>query len=109
MQTGDTDLLMEVRQMKENEERKIYTDSGEKTVEGIPIMNTKKMPYIFKGKELYRQKFWCPFCKEWHTHGVGEGHRQAHCHPQVKNKNTKIQEYVDSPYEKTGYYLRLKT
>lgn len=35
---------------------------------------------------------WCPHCKTFHTHGIGPGHRQAHCGS-------------DSPFKKTGYYL----
>ena len=22
---------------------------------------------------------WCRYCKAWHYHGQGEGHREAHC------------------------------
>lgn len=40
-------------------------------------------------------KMWCQYCKQWHFHGKGEGHRRAHC---IK----------DTPYKKTGYILRLK-
>lgn len=36
--------------------------------------------------------FWCPYCKKWHYHGIGEGHRIAHCH--------------NSPYNKTGYIIK---
>lgn len=41
--------------------------------------------------------FWCPFCKKWHTHGIGEGHRCAHCH------------HKDSPFDKTGYIIKKMT
>jgi hypothetical protein len=40
-------------------------------------------------------KMYCEYCKAWHLHGHGEGHRVAHC--------TK-----DTPYKKTGYILKLK-
>lgn len=37
---------------------------------------------------------WCPFCRRWHHHGAGEGHRVAHCiNP-------------ESPFHKTGYILK---
>jgi len=36
---------------------------------------------------------WCPFCRKWHYHGIGEGHRSAHC-PH------------DTPFKKTGYELK---
>ena len=37
---------------------------------------------------------WCPFCKKWHNHGKGEGHRVAHCGE-------------GSPFKKTGYVLKV--
>lgn len=39
--------------------------------------------------------FWCPFCKKWHRHGIGAGHRVAHC----TNPN--------SPYSGTGYIIKM--
>ncbi len=36
--------------------------------------------------------FWCVHCREWHRHGPGAGHRQAHC-------------FRPSPYRETGYDL----
>jgi hypothetical protein len=42
-------------------------------------------------------KFYCKYCKREHKHGVGHGHRVAHC------------SNPDSPYLKTGYYLVCKT
>jgi len=38
---------------------------------------------------------WCKYCQRWHLHGRGEGHRWAHC---IK---------PGSPYQKTGYFLRV--
>jgi hypothetical protein len=40
-------------------------------------------------------KFYCEFCRKNHNHGIGEGHRIAHCH------NPK------SPFDKTGYIITL--
>lgn len=37
---------------------------------------------------------WCPLCRRWHHHGCGEGHRGAHCDPNLKNN-----------FCKTGYIL----
>lgn len=31
----------------------------------------------------FGNKFWCPFCKRWHFHGEGDGHRVAHCGPRI--------------------------
>lgn len=35
---------------------------------------------------------WCKYCEVWHEHGIGEGHREAHCHE-------------PTPYVRTGYNL----
>ena len=40
-------------------------------------------------------KFWCPFCKRFHYHGRGEGHRVSHC----KNDSK-------SPYYDSGYFIK---
>jgi hypothetical protein len=39
--------------------------------------------------------FWCPWCRRWHLHGVGEGHRAAHC--------------AKGPFVETGYILKALT
>ena len=44
-------------------------------------------------------KFWCPFCKAWHHHGVGEGHRVEHCSYQVGKTP------LPSPFKKEGYVI----
>jgi hypothetical protein len=41
-------------------------------------------------------KVWCPFCLCYHLHGRSEGHRVAHCPPEL-----------NTPFEKTGYYIAL--
>ncbi len=41
-------------------------------------------------------RFYCVFCNKYHLHGDGEGHRVAHCHN------------GDSPFDKTGYILKIK-
>jgi hypothetical protein len=35
---------------------------------------------------------WCKYCRRWHVHGPGEGHRLAHCKQRT-------------PYTATGYNL----
>ena len=37
---------------------------------------------------------WCIYCKRYHFHGHGEGHRVAHCFKE------------DSPYQRSGYTLK---
>ncbi len=39
-------------------------------------------------------KVWCPFCRRWHLHGWGFGHRSAHC------------DQIDGPFQATGYKLK---
>lgn len=39
--------------------------------------------------------FFCPYCKKNHYHGLGEGHREAHCEP-------------GSPLRETGYIIKEK-
>ena len=38
-------------------------------------------------------QFWCPFCRKFHKHGRGPGHRAAHCVG------------TSSPLNKTGYIV----
>jgi hypothetical protein len=43
-------------------------------------------------------RFWCPYCRHHHTHGVGEGGRVPHC----TDRGT------PNPYTRNGqYYLKL--
>lgn len=57
-----------------------------------------ELPAYDTGKQLV---VWCAYCRDWHSHGRGnggsdgEGHRWAHC---ISASN--------SPYDKTGYFLR---
>lgn len=44
-----------------------------------------------KGSDLL--KVWCVYCDKWHVHGMGYGHRVAHCESDA------------SPYRETGYIL----
>jgi len=39
-------------------------------------------------------KVWCPFCLVYHLHGIGEGHRAAHC-------------AILTPFREHGYYIAL--
>jgi hypothetical protein len=51
---------------------------------------------IYEDGRLTRLKFYCPYCRAWHCHGIPPGGRVAHCwNPQ-------------SPYIKTGYVLVLE-
>lgn len=58
-------------------------------MEEIPVV-FGKLRSDFKGGI----RFLCPYCKKYHLHGRGEGHRVEHC--------DRI-----TPFSKKGYYLRL--
>jgi hypothetical protein len=49
--------------------------------------------YEARVKGVTRWFVWCRYWREWHSHGPGAGHREAHCLDQ------------SSPYWKTGYNL----
>lgn len=44
----------------------------------------------------FGQRFWCEFCRRYHLHGEGGGHRAAHCSNPL------------SPFLLIGYILRMK-
>jgi len=56
----------------------------------IPVIKCLPRP-DFQGGMM----FWCPFCRKYHRHGRGDGHRAAHC------------TNPDSPYNETGYIIRM--
>lgn len=58
---------------------------------GIPIVQAEPRGDFEGGLKVY-----CDFCKTYHLHGRGEGHREAHCNDPT------------SPYRKTGYILALE-
>ena len=72
--------------MDDIEKQKIFTDSGQ-TI-NVPVINSEEI------KEFSKQRFWCQYCKTWHTHYIGTGFRSARCNS------------TESPYKATGYFLR---
>ena len=60
-------------------------------------MSEQKIPLVFaRVTATGGWSFWCPFCRTWHRHGPGAGHKVAHCTE------------PDSPFKKTGYHVRLE-
>jgi hypothetical protein len=56
--------------------------------------HTLSEPPTFKCFEKNKTwRFHCPICKTEHRHGIGPGHRVAHC--------------IKGLFKKTGYYLVL--
>ncbi len=49
--------------------------------------------YEVVAKSVRRWPVWCKHCREWHRHGPGAGHREAHCSDS------------SSPYWRLGYNL----
>ncbi|EEL38300.1 hypothetical protein bcere0020_43510 [Bacillus cereus Rock3-29] len=65
-------------------------------LKGCVEMAIKKVPSVLaiERDEKGNLSTWCQYCRKFHHHGTGEGHRDAHC----------IEE--DSPYIRTGYILK---
>ena len=51
-------------------------------------------------------RFWCPFCRKYHTHGAAAGHRVAHCGNVRMTKGGKLVPHK-SPFRESGYILKL--
>ncbi len=59
-------------------------------------MSDRNLPVVLcESVSAATWRFWCPFCRKYHTHGAGEGHRAAHCIN------------LASPFVATGYLVRL--
>lgn len=72
------------------------------------IFDGIKIPVI-RRKKGKKQTDACPFCKQSHTHGIGEGHRVAHCGDTVESQKTMDSALLsDGTYAppKRGYILR---
>jgi hypothetical protein len=57
-------------------------------------MNDPPELVAFKREDGHGLKVRCVYCRKWHIHGHGYGHRVAHC-----------LDKSGSPYLKTGYVL----
>lgn len=64
---------------------------------------------VLKGFIVGNQiKVWCPYCRDFHTHGLEDGfkamnhHRVAHCYQRFAYG--KLRECM-SPFKETGYYI----
>jgi len=76
--------------------------------DGIPILGA--VAWKFGRREVYADgtsadggwRTWCRYCKVWHHHGAGPGHRVAHCFDHDRGGKR-----IQSPYRQTGYILVL--
>ena len=55
-------------------------------------MNVPQLPAYPRTDGIPGLRVWCSWCRRWHVHGAGYGHRAAHCH-------------TASPYRDSGYTL----
>lgn len=58
---------------------------------------TADVPVVEAHRQRDQLVFHCEYCRRNHYHGLGDGHRQAHCFDAF------------SPYLQTGYVLRERT
>lgn len=55
-----------------------------------------KAPVILCENAGHQWRFYCQYCRVYHRHGAGAGHRAAHCTS------------TDSPWKESGYILKLR-
>lgn len=72
------------------ERMKIPTTDGHLIDIEAPVLPA----YAVSHNGALRWWVWCNACRDWHTHGAGEGHREAHCSGETR-------------YSRTGYNLAL--
>jgi len=53
----------------------------------------------------FGMRFWCPLCEEWHEHGIGEGHRVAHCKRDFTRAGESLKR--SNPLRERGYVIRM--
>jgi len=89
MKNGENKISSWSYSLKESKKTKII---GYEKYENklFPIIECSKREDIDFGL-----KFYCVFCKRYHLHGEGDGHRAAHC---INDK---------SPFMEDGYVLKL--
>jgi len=65
------------------------------------------LPAVVLPNDQITWRVWCRYCKKFHTHGAGPGHRVAHCHDRYdKRRNPWLRAKLpDSLYQIKGYYL----
>lgn len=70
----------------------------EETKAEVKRINLKEHHHIpvleaFPRTDCHGWKVWCAWCRAWHLHGTGLGHRTAHC------------TIATSPFHQTGYFM----
>jgi hypothetical protein len=49
----------------------------------------------------------CPFCRQQHEHGIGDGHRQPHCATNKAKASVSLSDGT-TVYQKDGYIVRTR-
>ena len=83
--------------MKGMTEIRLKTKSKARHLAVINVLQKKEYkdtPVLIAFRKNEHFVIWCPYCRIWHTHGIGDGYRIAHCDP-----------LANSPLKKTGYIL----
>ena len=75
----------------DNAEMKVPLPNGQLLAIEAPVLPA----YAVKHMGSQRLFAWCKYCRDWHIHGAGEGHREAHCSERT-------------PYSASGYNLALR-
>ncbi len=83
-----------------------YCEKGVEASKEIEKKNPKRpvikcLPRAIMNGYKDGMKFWCPYCKTWHYHGRGDGHRTAHC------CDTSDSRHYEKPFYKDGYIIKL--
>jgi hypothetical protein len=72
-----------------------YHEPFEKRTEILGYHEGRPIVKAYPEQDTGFLTFWCDYCKREHLHGMGNGHRVAHC----SSSST------TTPFHKTGYYL----
>lgn len=74
-------------------------------VKKFELFDKDGFPYLIgiknrggKNIEQYSIKIWCKYCNIWHQHGMGAGHRIAHCNSFPIRQESTL-------YDEKGYFL----
>lgn len=71
----------------------------EKKYPATPVI--KCLPRAIMNNHKDGMKFWCPFCKQWHYHGRGDGLRCAHCCDTLDSR------CYEKSFNESGYIIKM--
>jgi hypothetical protein len=68
----------------------------------MKTINFKEKNYLVLSRKKGKPTEKCPFCNKGHVHGLGDGHRIAHCATGYKETVIVGNKMV---YQKDGYFI----